>query len=137
MKKQRLSLRILVGIAVPAALLLGAAFFLRFGSPPCIFHALTGIYCPGCGAGRALRALTELRITDALQYNVFFTLSLPLAAVLLIKWYISFVSGREIWKKIRITDRGAIIYASVMLAFFILRNIPVVPFSYLSPDTFL
>ena len=59
MKKQRLSLRILVGIAVPAALLLGAAFFLRFGSPPCIFHALTGIYCPGCGAGRALRALTE------------------------------------------------------------------------------
>ena len=137
MKKQTTAVRIIAGISVPAALFLSVLFFIRFKSPPCLFHEATGLYCIGCGAGRALDSLLHLKILDALQYNLLFTLSLPLAAVFIIKWYFSVVIGREIMKPVKITDRGAIIYAVILGIFFVLRNIPIAPFNYLSPDVFL
>ncbi|MBQ1546863.1 MAG: DUF2752 domain-containing protein [Lachnospiraceae bacterium] len=36
---------------------------------PCIFHYLTGYYCPGCGGTRALIALLHGRILTSLRYN--------------------------------------------------------------------
>lgn len=30
--------------------------------PPCAFHMLTGLYCPGCGGTRAVRALMHGRL---------------------------------------------------------------------------
>ena len=38
---------------------LGAEHFLglKFSLPPCVFHSLTGLYCPGCGGTRAVRLL--------------------------------------------------------------------------------
>ena len=137
MKKLPAAVRIAVGIAVPALLFSGIFIFIKYGSPPCFIHAMTGIYCPGCGAGRALRALLELRIGDALQYNLLFTLSIPLALLYLVKGYVSVIAGREVMKRVRITDRGAWICCGVIIAFLILRNIPVKPFSYLSPEVFL
>ena len=137
MKKQKTAVRIIVGISVPAVLFLSVLFFIKFKSPPCLFHGATGLYCIGCGAGRALDALFHLKILDALQYNLIFTLSLPLFALYLIKWYFSVVTGKEIMKPIQITDKGAIIYAVILGLFFVLRNIPVAPFNYLSPDVFL
>lgn len=137
MKKTGRAVRVITGTAVPAALFLFVFLFLKFGSPPCLFHGATGLYCPGCGAGRALDALFHLKITDALQYNLLFTLSLPLAVLFLVKWYISVVSGKEIMKKIRITEKGAVIYAVTIGAFLIARNLPFPPFHYLSPDIFL
>ena len=137
MKKLPVAVRIAVGISVPVLIAAGIFVFIKYGSPPCLFHAMTGIYCPGCGAGRALRALLELRIGDALQYNLLFTLSIPLALLYLIKGYVSVIAGREVMKHVRITDRGAWICCGVIIAFLILRNIPVKPFSYLSPEVFL
>ena len=137
MKKPGKALRITVGAALPLVIAALIFVFIRFGSPPCFFHKATGLYCPGCGAGRALKALLEFKITDALQYNLFFVLSLPLAAVFLVKFYVWFVFDKEIMKKLKITDKGAVIYASLLGAFFILRNVPAPPFWYLNPDVFL
>lgn len=137
MKKLPAALRVAVGVGVPAVLAAGIAFFVRFGSPPCFVHAVTGIYCPGCGAGRAIRSLLSLHVGDALQYNLLFTLALPVVLLFIVKYYLSAVTGRDIMPAVRITDRAAWICVGAVAAFLVLRNIPVKPFSYLSPDVFL
>lgn len=40
-----------------------------FGS--CAFHALTGLYCPGCGGTRAMRALFAGKFTESFFYHPF------------------------------------------------------------------
>ena len=45
--------------------------------PQCPIHQYFGIFCPGCGATRALAALLHGRFTDALRLNAFFVLLLP------------------------------------------------------------
>src|SRR5580700_9259192 len=51
--------------------------------PRCLSHSLTGLNCPGCGTTRALHALLNGRIVQALAYN-------PLAFMLLpaIGWFL-------------------------------------------------
>ena len=36
---------------------------------PCLFHKITGLYCPGCGITRMLFALLRLDIYQAFRYN--------------------------------------------------------------------
>ena len=45
--------------------------------PRCPFFALTGHYCPGCGATRAAAALLHGHLTAALHFNAAVTLLLP------------------------------------------------------------
>lgn len=67
---------------------LGALIFFVFDPtkvpmfPQCIFHQVTGLDCPGCGAQRALHQLLHGNLIAALRLNAMFVLSLPLAA-----WY--------------------------------------------------
>ncbi|MEE0420403.1 MAG: DUF2752 domain-containing protein [Lachnospiraceae bacterium] len=37
--------------------------------PPCLFHELTGLYCPGCGGTRAFRLLLEGKVWASLYYH--------------------------------------------------------------------
>lgn len=41
-------------------------FGLKF---PCVFHAVTGLYCPGCGGTRAVRTLLRGDILKSFQYH--------------------------------------------------------------------
>ena len=38
---------------------------------PCLFHELTGYYCPGCGGSRAVHYLLEGNIPGSLYYHPF------------------------------------------------------------------
>ena len=49
--------------------------------PPCPFRAVTGLLCPGCGTQRALHALLNGNLPEALQLNALVVVSLPLAAL--------------------------------------------------------
>ena len=59
-----------------AAAAIGGAVLLHVRDPrsstylPCPFHALTGLWCPGCGATRALGDLTRGDIAAAASSNV-------------------------------------------------------------------
>lgn len=36
---------------------------------PCLFHLFTGLYCPGCGGTRAVRALLNGKLRLSFQYH--------------------------------------------------------------------
>ena len=94
--------------------------------PPCLFHALTGLYCPGCGTTRALHALLHGDPLQALRMNSLAVIAVPLLPLLYwqqrrpqIRW-LAQVTDARFW------------LASV-LAFAILRNLPLIPFAWLAP----
>ena len=47
--------------------------------PPCLFRALTGHPCPGCGTLRAFHALLHGDVAGALRLNALTVIGLPLA----------------------------------------------------------
>ncbi len=49
--------------------------------PPCPFHALTGLLCPGCGATRALAALTHGDFAAAFHLNALVVTLLPVLVI--------------------------------------------------------
>lgn len=130
--------RIVFGIGLPLILLGGAAFLYKHHSPfPCVFHLLTGLYCPGCGAGRAAYALLHLDILSALSYNFLFVLLLPFIAYYILKMYIRVVIGKDILPFFTVSVKQFLIVLYLILLFWVLRNIPVVPFNYLAPGALL
>ena len=132
---QRRGLRWLVGLGVPVALLCLLFFALSFQTtPPCIFYEITGLLCPGCGAGRATLALLEGRIYAAFRFQPLYVLALPLLVYYLIKVYLAFVVGRDVLPFPEVRNRWVgITVLIVILSYWILRNIPIVPFCYLAP----
>lgn len=135
MKIRHLSfLRTAVGIGAPLVILCGAVYLYRYGSPfVCVFYQLTGLYCPGCGAGRALSAIVHGDFLAAFRYNVFFLIAFPVVAYYLLKQYIRFVFQKDPlpFFNIRLSTYNCVMLG--ILAFWILRNLPFLPFSLLAP----
>jgi hypothetical protein len=102
--------------------------------PPCPFHALTGLHCPGCGTLRATHALLNGRPLAALLLNPLYMLllgailaggfrrtvaalrrqpSVPLSAMVRPAWIVGL--------------------AVVICAYWVVRNLPWSPFTLLAP----
>jgi len=98
--------------------------------PKCLFHELTGLYCPGCGVQRSFHALLNGHILTAIDYNLLFILFLPL----IIYFILAFALGKKhpsssfIYKPV-----FSFTVVIVVVSFWVLRNIPVIPFSWLAP----
>jgi len=98
--------------------------------PKCFFHQLTGLYCPGCGVQRSFHALLNGHILTAINYNLLFILFLPL----IIYFIILFLWGKK-------HPATSVIYRAnfsmtvviVVISFWVLRNLPFAPFSWLAP----
>ena len=61
--------RIMIGVSVPAMLVLLCIYEYQGGNGmECMFYRYTGLYCPGCGSGRAVNALFHGRFAEAVQY---------------------------------------------------------------------
>ncbi len=90
--------------------------------PKCTFHELTGWQCPGCGFTRGLHALLHGHPIEALKYNYFFIISIPLAVgVAYTSW-----SDSPLAIKLRpiIQSRVVILgYVTLFFVWWILRNI--------------
>lgn len=94
--------------------------------PPCIFRKATGIYCPGCGSTRALRALFEGDFLAALRYNPFSIAVLFALPALLVLRRPRF---RAVYYRL------AVVVCVVVLVFTVLRNVPLRAFDLLRPPT--
>jgi hypothetical protein len=97
--------------------------------PVCLFHELTGLNCPGCGATRALFALLHGHFLRALHDNALFIFSLVAFAV----WSAPFV-----WRKLRnqpasldFPPKLFLTFLAVAIGFAVLRNLSA--FAFLSP----
>jgi hypothetical protein len=100
-------------------------------SPPCPLHALTGLYCPFCGATRATWALTHLRFGLMLHENALYPVMLLLVAWAWLSWL-----GRATGYWRLPVPRGrtfGLAVAVVLTAFMVLRNLP--GFGALVPPT--
>ena len=128
-------LRAFVGIGVPLGLFSIAFIFFYFNTtPPCIFYELTGLYCAGCGTGRSLLAILHGNFYAAFRFQPLLFIFLPLIVYYSAKKYIAFVFGRDVLPFPKIQNRFFGIFVLVVIvAYWILRNLPFFPFNLLAP----
>jgi len=100
--------------------------------PPCLFHAITGWHCPGCGSARGLHQLLHGHPLVAFGLNPLMVLSLPFVSYRLIS-QILYVCSRRRLPGVFIPARWIWALLAVIILFWILRNIPRYPFSLLAP----
>lgn len=98
---------------------------------PCIFHKLTGFYCPGCGLTRCLNALFHLEFYQAFRFNALFFLFLPVFLFYVIVLIYSKLKKQDGILKKWFPDWTWYLLLVITILFGILRNIPF--FDWLAP----
>jgi hypothetical protein len=95
--------------------------------PPCLFHALTGLHCPGCGSTRCLHALLHGELRQAAAFNVLLLIAVP---------FLAYCGARFLWSGPESRHLPVWIVRVILIiviAFWVLRNIPCAPFNLLAP----
>ncbi|MFC3877535.1 DUF2752 domain-containing protein [Winogradskyella maritima] len=124
-----------ISIAIVLISILSLYFFIDPSDtalfPKCPFLSMTNLYCPGCGSQRAVHDILQGNILEGFRHNYLFLL---LGLVLGYQFYI-FLKSRKgqptenLLRQSKVT-RGILI---LVILFWILRNIPVFPFTELAP----
>lgn len=89
--------------------------------PPCLFHKLTGLYCPGCGSTRAVHALLHGDVATAARFNILAVCGLP-ALGMMVFWRWAAIHPAVGWTAL-----------TIAILFGILRNIPLESLQVLRP----
>ena len=124
--------RILTALSVPALFFLLCAYEAQAGTGiKCVFYQLTGLYCPGCGSGRAIHALFQGQFSEAFGYNILFILLGFPCLLILLHEYLRLVFPSLRLKPVSIPQPLLAGVTGVIVLYWILRNIPA--FSFLAP----
>lgn len=101
--------------------------------PGCPFHALTGLYCPGCGTLRCLHELLHADLRSALDYNLLTVLFVPTLLVAWLSVGLAGLLGRHPPPALSVPRWTGWAFGVAFGLFWILRNIPAEPFSWFAP----
>ena len=120
-------------IVIWSLLLAGAVYLYVFEPgrtgffPPCVFRALTGFTCPGCGSTRALHQILHGHFVAAFMLNPLFLLALPFLLFALLRYSVVVVRGGIPPRNVL---PASVIYALfvIIVSFWIFRNTPFYPF---------
>jgi len=105
----------------------------RYGFyPRCMFHQMTGLSCPGCGGLRAAHQLLHGHFREAFMFNPLLMVLLPVLAWLAFCQLWQAATGRELAFPLRHPAWLWMLLALVVV-FSIARNLPIGPFTSLSP----
>lgn len=100
----------------------------------CVFYDELGLLCPGCGGQRAFYNLLHGNFLEALHFNVLIVLLLPVLGFCYILLGQIYLVGDKRWQRfLNLKPWYAYFILIVLFLFFILRNIPVFPFTLLAP----
>ena len=100
---------------------------------PCPFHYLTGLHCPGCGSQRALHQLVHFNIYGAFRYNPLLVLSLPILFYSVGIVIYNFINQTKYRVSFFYNNAFIYVYFGMVVLFWVLRNVPYEPFTYLAP----
>jgi len=100
--------------------------------PQCPFHSFTGLHCPGCGSQRALHDFLHGNIIEGFKHNVLIGLGI------LVMFYKLFLIMRSKYypqkkKNLLYDPKTPWIIFIIIVSFWIMRNIPYEPFTFLAP----
>jgi uncharacterized protein DUF2752 len=137
-RRQRVLVR--AALAAGTALLLAAGVVVLAAVPPtaasfypkCVSYQLLGIHCPGCGLTRAAHSLLNGHLAQAFAYNPLLVLLSP---------YLLFALARSAWFWLWGTEPRRSVFPArytwviliVFVGYWVLRNVPVYPFTLLAP----
>lgn len=129
-----------VGIVVAILfLVLAGSVFLYYHSPEekvwlvCLVKKFTGLYCPGCGAGRACYSILHGHFYQAFRYNSLLIILLPFLGIYYVLCGVEWVvCGRERISRY-IPQWIPYVVLIIVLLYGIVRNIHIYPFVLLAP----
>jgi Protein of unknown function (DUF2752) len=98
--------------------------------PTCPTKLIFGIDCPGCGSMRMVYSLLHGDLLAAAHYNVIALVTLPLLVLAWFTWTRGRLRGTPVtsWQHWRWAPHIALV---VFVVWFVIRNIPVAPFTAL------
>ena len=121
----------LAGSAVWVALDDPSAAGSRF--PACGFHAVTGLWCPGCGLTRGTHHLLRGDLAGAVSSNVFTPLAILAIVVAWTTWMLG-TFGREVRNPFaRMPVWAGPVLGGVLLVYGVVRNLPFAAARSLAP----
>lgn len=124
---------------VTAAAISGSLLYFYFDPelsvffPPCPLHHFTGLFCPGCGSQRAFHDLVHGNVLQAAEHNLLFVVFLPLLFLAAAIFLADAFFRKKLAARLFHSVYAARIILIVIVVFWLLRNIPVAPFSWLAP----
>jgi hypothetical protein len=101
---------------------------------PCMFHQLTGLHCPGCGATRCAHSLLHGDLQQAFAWNPLFVIVLPLLLYVVVRTAFQMWTGKPL-AGYRFPVWTTFLLFWIMLIYWIARNIPFEPFTWLAPHS--
>ena len=101
--------------------------------PGCVFHQMTGLWCPGCGLTRGTHELLHGHLGAALGYNVFTPAALAVILAAWLGWLTMAWGAPTIRVPQRLGQWTGVIVVVLGVAYTVLRNLPVTQLRALAP----
>ena len=91
------------------------------GQMPCVFQELTGLYCPGCGGTRALKALLKGDVITSILYHPLI-LYVVFVAVLFAFSYLIYAKTKNPKFHLHFDNKYAYIGIGIIVINFVIKN---------------
>ena len=124
--------RLALLLGLPILIALACAYvYCGYHGLRCIFYELTGLYCPGCGSGRALYSLMHGDWRGAFGHNcLFLPIGVPAVLVFLHEFLRVTIPSLQL-KPVYIPQWLSVGCCALLFLFWLLRNLPA--FAFLAP----